>query len=84
MSETVILFLMGLYAFVLCGCLYILIRNNWVCRRRLELVGYHFSSAVDWRRHGFDETYGSYDQWLYRRPFTWNAARLAGLPEWPA
>lgn len=63
-------------------CIYNLFRNEWVGRRRQELVHWHFKQP-DWQRD-FDETYGTYGAWLYRRPFCWNPAKLAGLSEWVA
>lgn len=60
-----------------CG-IYMLFRNNWVWARRVELINWHFASP-GWAMGKFDELYGSYEAWLYHRPFCWDANKLAGV-----
>lgn len=50
-------------------CFYILIRNEWVCKNRIDLI---------WRDIEAYERAPSYDAMLYGRPFCWDFAKLSG------
>lgn len=80
---TFLLLVLGACGIISTGCIYMMYRNEWVSKRRMELIHWHFySGMVDWRLD-FDETYGAYDDWMsFRNAFTWDPARLAGLTRW--
>ena len=64
--------------FVLVVCPYFMVRNEWVYRRRDQLIDWwvwgplHASGVLDQR-------FGTYKDWLYGRPFTWDAGKIAGV-----
>ena len=63
---------------------YFLYRNHWVHKRRIELVKWYFNikNPVYSSYEDFDDKFGTYDNWLYSRPFCWNPAILAKLDKW--
>lgn len=64
----------------LLACIYLLVRNAWVYRRRRELIDWHYSRRGYYRN--FDNTYGTYADWMYGKWYCWDAAKIAGLPKW--
>lgn len=79
MSELIAPILLAVLSLVLLMCVYMLFRNEWVCKQRLRLIKHHYSSD-DWRRD-FDATYGTYSFWLTRRFWDWDAVRIAAKGE---
>lgn len=75
-----IIFLVILVIALACP-IYMLIRNEWVYRKKMQLITWHFHSGECNPRDDFDKKYGSYDDWLYNY-FCWNPAKMAGLEKW--
>lgn len=66
--------ILSLCFFGIITCIYMLIRNEWVYNRRVEIIDTHFNSE-DWRTN-LDKKYGSYQDWMYKHPFCWNSAKM--------
>ena len=80
-------FMIGVFGAVMCSCVYMLARNEWVYRWRTKAIDFAYDRPTDeWvamGRPGPDNFIADYDV-MMRRFWVWDATQFAKRPQdWP-